>query len=407
MLYNLGAVLSKIAASSQSQETAKIAYNYFQVSAGIFKTLGSNFLNAPSPELSRENTSFLCELMLAQAQESFVTSTIEQGKSGLLVAKLAVYLGDSYESMYDLLKSTKPKIFPTYFPEIFHLKSQYFSALAYTHTHISLVAQRKYGDSVAAITIADEFIKAATISAKAFSEVYPVLNLFQDAKKKSLLETFKDVSIQILFEEDEEQIAMGAAKSFLQTIRLLSDTVSELKRVAIRDNDLIYLEIVPAIATFANPGKICAVKCMEYSEICANKDINSVLGPAPDIFDQLVSMNSHEHSSVYFGMKESILRKNRLNIENIDAELRVVLESIEYHVVITKYKKGIDSGVPSQVWESTQNLKSQESSEPIQGILSFITSQNTSCDLTLAACQTMIDTEQQSCERFRVILIFI
>lgn len=49
-----------------------MAYNQYQISAGIFNQINEKFLHPPSVDLSRESISFLTDMMLMQAQEVLI-----------------------------------------------------------------------------------------------------------------------------------------------------------------------------------------------------------------------------------------------------------------------------------------------------------------------------------------------
>lgn len=91
VIFNISAVLSCHGAlQNRADETAlKAAYHSFQASAGMFTYINENFLHAPSFDLSRENVKTLIQIMLAQAQESFLEKQVADQKKTALLAKLA------------------------------------------------------------------------------------------------------------------------------------------------------------------------------------------------------------------------------------------------------------------------------------------------------------------------------
>lgn len=55
MLFNIASTLSSIASQQNrnDQTGQKMAYNYFQAAAGVFKHINDNFLHPPSVDLSK------------------------------------------------------------------------------------------------------------------------------------------------------------------------------------------------------------------------------------------------------------------------------------------------------------------------------------------------------------------
>ena len=118
IIFNNGAVCSSIAALADKSEPEglKMAYNYFQlcknsyressnhqihIAAGFFQFINDNFLHPPSLDLSRDSIKCLVDLMLTQAQETFIEKCLSENKSGLLVSKLAIHVGSSYNSIVE------------------------------------------------------------------------------------------------------------------------------------------------------------------------------------------------------------------------------------------------------------------------------------------------------------------
>jgi len=103
-VYNLAATCSSIAALQNrfEAEGLRIAFNYFQASAGLFSFINENFLHAPSVDMSRDSIKTLTELALAQAQECFLEKvTVVEKKKGNLASKLCAQLAFMYLNVLD------------------------------------------------------------------------------------------------------------------------------------------------------------------------------------------------------------------------------------------------------------------------------------------------------------------
>lgn len=66
--------------------------------------INDNFLHAPSTDLSREVVKFLVGITLAQANETFYETCIDQRKSPSLVAKVASHTSSIYNGLVEEVK---------------------------------------------------------------------------------------------------------------------------------------------------------------------------------------------------------------------------------------------------------------------------------------------------------------
>jgi hypothetical protein len=110
-LFNLASVCAAIGASQNRFEASglKMAFNYCQVSAGMFKFINENFLHPPSADLGRESILVLSNLMLMQAQECFIEKTIQEKKKSMMISKLAAHVAHGYSGLVDDMNHAKVK----------------------------------------------------------------------------------------------------------------------------------------------------------------------------------------------------------------------------------------------------------------------------------------------------------
>ena len=79
----------------------KLAFNYYQASAGFFQFINDNFLHPPSTDMFKESVKMIVDLMLAQAQETFIEKVLGEKKKGAIVAKLAAHASHAYGNVVD------------------------------------------------------------------------------------------------------------------------------------------------------------------------------------------------------------------------------------------------------------------------------------------------------------------
>jgi BRO1-like domain len=106
IIYQIAATHSSIAfAQNRSDpEGLKRAYYYFRTCAGMLTYINDNFLHAPSTDLSREVVKFLVGITMAQANETFYETCIDQRKSPTLVSKVASHTAFLYNGLCDEVK---------------------------------------------------------------------------------------------------------------------------------------------------------------------------------------------------------------------------------------------------------------------------------------------------------------
>lgn len=106
IIFQIAATHSSIANSQNRSdpEGLKRAYYYFRTCAGMLTYINDNFLHAPSTDLSREVVKFLVGITMAQANETFYETCIDQRKTPSLVAKIAAHTAFLYAGLVEEVK---------------------------------------------------------------------------------------------------------------------------------------------------------------------------------------------------------------------------------------------------------------------------------------------------------------
>ncbi|KAJ3129400.1 bck1-like resistance to osmotic shock [Nowakowskiella sp. JEL0407] len=398
VIFNIAATCSAIAASQNrfEPEGLKLAYNYFQTAAGLFSYINDNFLHAPSTDLSKESIKTMVELMLAQAQETFLEKFIAEKKTGSLVSKLAAHAAHAYSTTLDGLQHESIRSqFEKAWLDLVKIKARYFSAMSHLHRGIQLETETKYGECVAHMTQAETIAKEAQKLAQQFATAYPSFTILATSN--------------LTGEKSSSAAAITAmTKSLLQT-------ATEKKNQAVKDNDLIYNLHVPSIETLPPIEKKSVVKLMTFAEVCTNgqADIPKIIGP--DIFAKLVPMNVTESSSLYSEEKAKIIRKEQDAVDNANGELQAMLESLNLIPTITKLKNmakgslGLNSGITMdksvQQWceiVNKEEVSGDGTSTPTHELLGMLDKMKQQLRETLDAIGMQLDREQHECEGLRI-----
>jgi len=327
VIFNIAAILSAIAATQNrfEEEGRKIAYNYFQASAGLFQFINDNFLHAPSIDIRRESVKCLNKLMLASAQECFLEKTIYEKKKANLLSKIASYLAFTYAEISDDMDVVELREqFDDSWTSLVKVKSKYYATISHYYKALASADEGKYGHIISYLTLAENFAKEANKLAKSFASNYPSFSVgSNDAQSAS---TGKSTSAsQALFE---------ATKAYLTLI-------TDKKKQAIKDNDIVYQEIVPNIDTLEAPEKLCVVKNLNFVDICPNgqKEAQGIIGQ--DIFHRLIPIQVHEASSLYSEEKAKILRAEMDRCENADIDFQLLMTTQDIADIINKAKDAL------------------------------------------------------------------
>lgn len=351
-LFNLASLMSKSAcknyiASQRStggeETTFKDAIHLMQQAAGVFKFLGENFLNGPSNDLKAPTIDFLANLCLAQSQEMFnlkvIDGDLEQKKNNLiarLCASTAKYYDDCFtvvdhlltpegsaainndstfalengisnstssdeepqDSEYDPDKNVLPDIkvaahLDMFWVHTIQVKALYYKSLTYYFQALHLESGNKFGEAIAYLTKSSALIsKITTVSLKAISKA-------GGEEAYDLLDNYK-------YQKDAVEI--------------------KLKDI-IKDNDLIYHDIIPNVATITEPKPMDSAKAIPISKISAFSEINE--HSFVNFLTNVIPINIHELLSYYSEEKSQLLRAEIDENDVATEKLASALESLK------------------------------------------------------------------------------
>jgi len=368
VIFNLGAILSAIAATQNrfEEEGRKIAYNYFQASAGLFQFINDNFLHAPSVDIQRESVKCLNKLMLASAQECFLEKTISEKKKANLLSKIASYLAFTYSEIADDMDVVELREqFDDSWTSLVKVKSKYYSTISHYYKALACADEGKYGHIISYLTLAENYAKEANKLAKSFSYNYPSFSV-SSSDIQSATSGKSTSASQSLFEATKTYLAL----------------VTEKKKQAIKDNDIVYQEAVPNADTLEAPEKLCVVKNLNFVDICpgGHKEAQGIIGQ--DIFHRLIPISVHEASSLYSEEKAKILRAEMDRCDNADADFQLLMETEDIANTINKAKDALkNEGISKNMVSFPEEIATycnlvQQESQAGKSITSTIASLN-------------------------------
>ncbi|KAG0294580.1 bck1-like resistance to osmotic shock [Linnemannia gamsii] len=389
-IFNIASVLSSIATSQtriNEPEGVKKSFHFYQAAAGIYTYINENFLHAPSTDLSRDTVKMLVSLMLAQAQEVFWEKTLAEKKKPLLVSKLAAQVAWGYQNTLEAMADGVTKqVFEKNWQTLCQIKARLFTAIAQYYRSMAAESDSKWGEMVSRVQIAETAVKDAEKQAKSFASGFsqsshPTVTLTQEAAT-----TLHEIT-----------------KSHLAII-------TEKKAQAIRDNDMIYHEAVPAEGALPALEKLNATKPLPISELYTQSEIQKVIGP--DTFQRLIPLSVHESSSLYSEEKAKLVRTEAEKCETANQELSSAMEYMNLPAGLEKFKNNANGGQdasldslavpPSTVKEVADFIQAQEiGGESVADLISALDRLKSGTRESLENANLSMDEERSQCETLR------
>ncbi|KAF9903951.1 bck1-like resistance to osmotic shock [Linnemannia zychae] len=389
-IFNIASVLSAIATSqtrTNEPEGVKKAFKFYQAAAGIYTYINENFLHAPSTDLSRDTVKMLVSLMLAQAQEITWEKTLAEKKKPLLISKLAAQVAWGYQTTLEgMADGVTKQVFEKNWQTLCQIKAKLFTAIAQYYRSMAAETDSKWGEMVSRVQIAETAAKDAEKQAKSFASGFtqsshPTVTLTQEAAA-----TLHEIT-----------------KSHLAII-------TEKKTQAIRDNDMIYHEAVPAEGALPALEKLNATKALPISELYTQAEIQKVIGP--DTFQRLIPLSVHESSSLYSEEKAKLVRAEAEKCETANQELSSALEYMNLPAGLEKFKNNANGGQdasldslavpPSAVKEVADFIQAQEiGGESVADLISILDRLKSGTRESLENANLSLDEERSQCETLR------
>ncbi|KAI7904258.1 BRO1-like domain-containing protein [Cokeromyces recurvatus] len=402
IIFNEAATLSAIASSQNRAEAEgrKRAFHYFQASSGMFQYINDNFLHAPSEDLSRETVNMLSELMLAQAQECFLESSIREKSKDGLIAKLASHTAWVYGNLVDGLGDalTRGVGLDKSWITLCQVKQKYYAATAQEHKAAACEAEGKYGESVARYAAAES------------------------AAREALKLTNTLTSAFLSSNHANGTIPTDAGAAIQELCKNKSATCTEKLTMATRDNDMIYHENVPQESILTPIDRLKAIKPIPIAELYGPDEMKKVIGA--DIFAKLIPLSVHESASLYSEEIAKLLRSESERCDIAKAELNASLDYMKLPGSLAKFKyqhqqqqqqqqksllrESVNSLLdhyaipPSEVTTWADHIAVEERRSQVTDLIHTLTTLKTRAKQLLDEASLKLDTEMRDCEQNRV-----
>lgn len=318
IIFNIAATLSSLASSQPrmpgNADGLKRAYAALRQAAGMLSYINENFLHAPSTDMSKDVVKCLVGITLAQASEVFLEKTIEEKKGAGLISKLASQTAAAYTGLVDDSRENVTKgIFERSWAYLIQVKARHFTSVMQYYKALADDVAGSHGACLVRLTVAETAAKEA----------------------RNLLTTFS-ASATASVTADRPSLPSDAASALVAIVNAQVARCTERKESAVKDNDLIYHDILPSESSLPAVDKLVAANPIPIQEIFAAPEVQRVIGP--DLFQNLVPLGVHEKASLYSEEKAKIARAESERHDLATGEMQASLDYLGLPSSLQKYR---------------------------------------------------------------------
>ncbi|KAK9474360.1 BRO1-like domain-containing protein [Dipodascopsis tothii] len=333
VLYNIGAMYSQLGFQENrtNSEGLKRACQHFQHASGAFLYLKDHVVpemrTHPPDELAGPTLETLIALMLAQSQECFWQKAILDNLKNSLIARLAHQVSVYYDET--LTAAYRSPVIRSEWIHHITCKKFHFEAAAQYRAASECLAIGKFGDEIGRLEAALEASNKAAVSSKYVAQ--PV----QD-DLKGLQEKLK----------------------------------SDLKR-AIKDNDMIYNERVPAVSALPPLKKASMVTSAVPDEVAhAARVLHAGAGYGAPLFAKLVPFAAHQAASIYVDRKDTLVSGLVSSMEVLTVQLHDVLQTLNLPSALQALEKPV--GLPAQLVAQAETVRAQGGADRLHAMIADV-----------------------------------
>lgn len=315
-----GSTSNAAAATAAAATGTKLAYTSLRQSAGMLSYINENFLHAPSTDMSKDVVRWFIDLELAQATEVFWERTFEEKKGGNLVTRIASQAAITYTSLAEESKEWISKgVFERSWGLLVQVKAKHFSSLAQYHRALVDDTAGSHGSCLVRLTLAE--------------------TLSKEAQKLST-----QFAVSAGSSSSSSSLPSDAGSSMKTIVDGHLAIVSARKAQAVKDNDLIYHDILPTESTLPNIEPMAVAQPISIQDIYSSAEVQKVTGAnatgsaANDLFSSLVPLGVHEAASMYSEEKAKLVRQEGERVTDANSQLEAVLESLTLPKGLKKFK---------------------------------------------------------------------
>ncbi|KAK9722599.1 pH-response regulator protein palA/rim20, variant 2 [Basidiobolus ranarum] len=324
ILFNIGAMYSQLgqAENRSSSEGLKRACQHFQSAAGVFKYIQENLLSelrcSPTADMAMPVLNALINLMLAQAQECFWQKAVKDQMKDTIIAKLAESVANFYDAAYDISShNALHSLFGQQWMTQMQIKPNHFHAAALFRKSCECISQNKYGEEISRLRGADEYVK-------------------------------KGLELQKYGRE-----------SVINDLKSLQAIIQKNLNRAEKDNDMIYLELVPDLTNIPSIAPADMVKATPPQEITSPGSFmteQSIIGPP--LFSRLVPFAVHQAASIYADRRDQLIKHDIADIlDDLNVDYHELLQTLNLPDSLRALEQPI--GLPPSLLAKADEVRSE------------------------------------------------
>ncbi|KAK8087159.1 BRO1-like domain-containing protein [Apiospora phragmitis] len=319
ILYNLAALYSQLAIASNRSATEglKTAASYFSLSAGVLKHLKDEVVTelrtTPPEDMDEHTLESLLQLQLAQSQECFWQKAVMDGYKDASIAKLAARVSDLYNTAGEAAMRSEA------------ISSSWIHHMSAKHHHFAAAAQ-KYGEEVARL---------------------------QDA-------------VACVNEGLKETRGGYLSKIVVDDLNGLKKRVEEDLKRAEKDNDMIFLNIVPPKSELKVLDRANMALARVPSEVASPLDhLGDKCEFGPALFTKLVPYSVHIAVSIYEERRDRMVNQNIIaELEVLNERIHEILSSLNLPGSIQAFEKPL--GLPGTLVQHAEEIRQADAINRLQ-----------------------------------------
>lgn len=410
-------VTADSSASAATADGTKRAYTALRQAAGFFNYINQNFLHAPSTDMSRDLLRFIVSLLLTQANEVFLEKQLASGKSSPgLTAKLAHGVAKGYTDLAERAKEwNNQEIIDRTWTMLVNAKAKHYTSVMQYYKAQADIAASNHGHALVRFTVAETLSKEAVKFANQFSANFASSG--PSASAATTLGYTTQANSAFTFPVDAGVAIVGLTSAHLAL-------VSQRRAEAVKDNDLIYHDILPSESTLPLVDETAPAQLITIQEVYASPEVQRVVGP--DLFAKLVPLGVHERASMYSEEKAKLARAEAERSDSAEGERVAALDGMGLPAGLEKFRAAVrtshangggsgldalaDPGPQVMAW-SEEEVKGgpargadgiSSGSEGVNSTLSRIGQLRQTAQSDLANASDLLDDESRACEKARV-----
>lgn len=333
MVYNIASLYSHIAFKQPLKDTngIKRAYNYFQKSAGCFRYMIDELLpqlkRIPPLDLDNSTLEALYYLSLAQAQEAFWLKAKSDNLKNSLIARLATQVSEYYSQTLEFANQTTA--IRSEWIHHFACKKYHFRAAAQYRAALDCLDKSKYGEEIGHLKDSLEASSIALANAKYVNA--------------SVLEDLKDLHSRVKTD------LVGAEK----------------------DNDMVYLQVVPTSASLPVITPISMATATVPEEISNPLEYLTVTRRIRPLFADILPYTIYEANNAYSEKINEYVHKNLISkVEEMTVNMHTKLQQLNLPGSLEAVEKPM--GVPQSLILHSDEIRTKGGVSLLRGTVNDI-----------------------------------